>query len=62
MGEYKRQYVADMKRKGWYKEPPKDSAQMKKIKESLQAILDKKLKKDLPNLKTQKNEMGRRNR
>lgn len=62
MGEYKRQYVADMKRKGWYKEPPKDSAQMKKIKDSLQAILDKKLKKDLPNLKTQKNEMGRRNR
>ncbi len=54
MGEYKRQYVADMKRKGWYKEPPKDSAQMKKIKDSLQAILDKKLKKDSTKFKNTK--------
>ncbi|SHK10951.1 peptidoglycan D,D-transpeptidase FtsI family protein [Epilithonimonas mollis] len=51
MPEYKRQYIADMKRKGWYKEPPKDSAQLKRIKDSLQAIQNKKLKKDSTKLK-----------
>ncbi len=51
MPEYKRQYIADMKRKGWYKEPPKDSAQLKRIKDSLQAIQNKKLKKDSAKVK-----------
>lgn len=51
MPEYKRQYVADMKRKGWYKEPPKDSAQIKRIKDSLQALEAKKLKKDSSKVK-----------
>lgn len=51
MPEYKRQYIADMKRKGWYKEPPKDSAQLKRIKDSLQAIQNKKLKKDSTKVK-----------
>jgi len=51
MPEYKRQYVADMKRKGWYKEPPKDSATLKRIKDSLQAIQNKKLKKDSSKVK-----------
>ncbi len=55
MPEYKRQYIADMKRKGWYKEPPKDSAQLRRIKDSLQAIANKKIKKDSTKVKPIKN-------
>ncbi len=51
MPEYKRQYIADMKRKGWYKEPPVDSVKLKRIKDSLQAINEKKLKKDSSKVK-----------
>lgn len=46
MPEYKRQYISEMKRKGWYKEPKPDSAQLKKIQDSLNLIKDKKLKAD----------------
>ena len=51
MPEYKRQYVADMKRKGWYKEPVVDSVKLKKIKDSLKAIQDKKIKVKNTNVK-----------
>ena len=51
MPEYRRQYIGEMKRKGWYKEPPKDSAQLKRIKDSLQAIQQKKTKKDSAKVK-----------
>ena len=51
MPEYKRQYISEMKRKGWYKEPPKDTAKLKRIKDSLQAIENKKLKKDSSKVK-----------
>lgn len=44
MPEYKRQWVAEMKKKGWYKEPTPDSLQLKKIQDSLKALNDKKLK------------------
>lgn len=54
MPEYRRQYISEMKRKGWYKEPPKDSVKMKRIKDSLQAIENKKLKKDSTKVKPQK--------
>lgn len=37
MGEYKRQYIADMKRKGWYK-PTIDSVKMKRMKDSLKLV------------------------
>ncbi|WP_297983742.1 penicillin-binding protein 2 [uncultured Chryseobacterium sp.] len=46
MPEYKRQYVAEMKRKGWYKEPKPDSIQLKKIQDSLKLVAAKKLKAD----------------
>ena len=46
-----------MKRKGWYKEPPKDSIQLKKIKDSLKAIQDKKLKKDSSKVKPLKSKV-----
>ena len=51
MPEYKRQYIADMKRKGWYKEPVVDSVKLKKIKDSLKAIQDKKIKVENTNVK-----------
>jgi penicillin-binding protein 2 len=51
MPEYKRQYIADMKRKGWYKEPPVDSVKLKRIKDSLQALENKRLKKDSSKVK-----------
>lgn len=35
MPEYKRQYVKDLKRKGWYKEPVPDSVKLKKMRDSL---------------------------
>ncbi|WP_374446246.1 peptidoglycan D,D-transpeptidase FtsI family protein [Epilithonimonas sp.] len=51
MPEYKRQYIADMKRKGWYKEPPVDSVKLKRIKDSLQALENRRLKKDSSKVK-----------
>ena len=51
MPEYRRQYISEMKRKGWYKEPPVDSVKLKKIKDSLQAIENRKLKKDSSKIK-----------
>jgi len=51
MPEYKRQYIADMKRKGWYKEPPVDSVKLKRIKDSLQALENKRLEKDSSKVK-----------
>lgn len=44
MPEYKRQYISEMKRKGWYVEEKQDSAQLKKIQDSLNLIKEKKLK------------------
>lgn len=38
MPEYKRQYISEMKRKGWYKEPAVDSAKLKKLQDSLRTI------------------------
>ncbi|RRQ47323.1 peptidoglycan D,D-transpeptidase FtsI family protein [Chryseobacterium sp. SC28] len=55
MPEYRRQYIAEMKRKGWYKEPPKDTAKLKRIKDSVQAIENRKLKKDSAKVKPLKN-------
>ncbi len=45
MGEYKRQEIARLKRKGWYIEPKPDSLTLlKKKQDSLNALLQKKLK------------------
>lgn len=44
MGEYKRQYIEEMKRKGWYVEPKPDSLQLKKVQDRLNALKEKKLK------------------
>ena len=38
MPEYKRQYISEMKRKGWYKEPAIDSVKLKKLQDSLRII------------------------
>lgn len=38
MPEYKRQYISEMKRKGWYKEPKIDSVKLKKIQDSIKLI------------------------
>lgn len=38
MPEYKRQYTAEMKKKGWYVEPKPDSLQLKKIQDSLSLL------------------------
>lgn len=46
MPEYKRQYVSEMKKKGWYVEPKPDSVQLKKIQDSLNLIKQNKLKAD----------------
>ena len=40
-----------MKRKGWYKEPPVDSVKLKRTKDSLQALENKKNKKDSSKVK-----------
>ena len=45
MPEYKRQYIKDLKRKGWYKEPTPDSILLKKKMDSLNNI--KKLKEEI---------------
>lgn len=47
MPEYKRQWVADLKRKGLYVEPDKDSIKLKRIQDSLNLI--KKAKERLKN-------------
>lgn len=44
MPEYKRQYIADMKRKGWYKEPKVDSVKLKKLQDSLRLVQELKKK------------------
>lgn len=38
MPEYKRQYISEMKRKGWYKEPVVDSVKLKRKQDSLKLI------------------------
>ena len=38
MPEYKRQWIADLKRKGLYKEPKPDSIKLKRIQDSLNLI------------------------
>lgn len=45
MPEYKRQWIADLKRKGLYKEPKPDSLKLKRIQDSLNQV--KKKKEDL---------------
>ena len=51
MPEYKRQYVVDMKRKGWYKEPKPDSIKLKKIQDSIRKVdaLKKQVQLELEN-------------
>ncbi|SDQ38939.1 penicillin-binding protein 2 [Chryseobacterium soldanellicola] len=44
MPEYKRQWVADLKRKGLYVEPKPDSIKLKKIQDSLNFIKEQKIK------------------
>lgn len=46
MPEYKRQWVADMKRKGWYKPTKEDSLEMKKQDSLKKVQLKLKLKED----------------
>ena len=73
MPEYKRQWIADLKRKGLYKEPNKDSLQLGNIEDSLKIVTDKLKRQELIfrrdsiklriiNLKNQKNEVGTRTR
>ncbi len=44
MPEYKRQWVADLKRKGLYKDPVMDSVKQKRIQDSLKLVKEQKLK------------------
>jgi len=44
MPEYKRQWVADLKRKGLYKDPAMDSVKQKRIQDSLKLVKEQKLK------------------
>ncbi len=44
MPEYKRQWVADLKRKGLYKEPNKDSIQLIGVEDSLKTITDEQIR------------------
>ena len=44
MPEYKRQWVADLKRKGLYKDPALDSVKQKRIQDSLKFIKEQKIK------------------
>jgi penicillin-binding protein 2 len=44
MPEYKRQWIADLKRKGLYKDPKPDSIKAKRIKDSLELIKQQKAK------------------
>lgn len=59
MPEYKRQWIADLKRKGLYKEPKPDSLKLKKIQDSLnqakkkKEALQKKLQPESPKTKKQ---------
>lgn len=59
MPEYKRQWIADLKRKGLYKEPKPDSLKLKKMQDSLnqakkkKEALQKKLQSESPKTKKQ---------
>lgn len=44
MPEYKRQWIADLKRKGLYKDPKPDSIKQKRIKDSLELVKQQKAK------------------
>ncbi|PQA96485.1 penicillin-binding protein 2 [Chryseobacterium piscicola] len=44
MPEYKRQWIADLKRKGLYKDPKPDSIKLKKIQDSLEMVKKQKAK------------------
>ena len=44
MPEYKRQWIADLKRKGLYKDPKPDSIKLKKIQDSLELVKKQKAK------------------
>lgn len=44
MGEYKRMYINEQMKKGWYVKPKPDSLQLIKLKDSLKILNDKKLK------------------
>lgn len=44
MPEYKRQWVADLKRKGLYKDPKEDSVKLKRKQDSLKFIKEQKIK------------------
>lgn len=47
MPEYRRQWIADQKRKGLYKEPNKDSLKIVSIEDSLKMVTDQKKKENL---------------
>jgi len=47
MGEYRRQEIERLKRKGWWKEPNKDSIKIKSIEDSLKFIKDAALRAEL---------------
>ncbi|MGC4129740.1 MAG: penicillin-binding transpeptidase domain-containing protein [Bergeyella sp.] len=54
MPEYKRQWIADLKRKGLYKEPETDSVKLKKKMDSLKIVNELKQKETLKNTTIQK--------
>lgn len=47
MGEYRRQEIARLKQKGWYKAPNQDSIRILGIEDSLKVVTDKKLREAL---------------
>lgn len=47
MGEYRRQEIARLKKKGWYKEPNKDSLKIISIEDSLKFVKDAALRAEL---------------
>ena len=44
MGEYKRMYINQLMKKGWYVKPKPDSLQLIKLRDSLKVLNDKKIK------------------
>lgn len=54
MPEYKRQWIADLKRKGLYKEPKPDSLRLKRIQDSLNLVKKAKEKLNAKKVETKK--------
>lgn len=59
MGEYKRMYINQLTKKGWYVKPKPDSLQLIKLRDSLKILNDKKLKEQT---KSKKDSLNKKNK